>query len=86
MISDGAVIVAGAGSTWINSENLSIGEDFRFFLDTGLLQITSGGTVSTAATAILKTSTLEIGSSSTPRSPLTISGGTGAGYCRYYFF
>jgi fibronectin-binding autotransporter adhesin len=72
IISDGAVIVAGAGSTWINSETLSIGVP----VDLSILQITSGGTVSAAATTIFTLGTLEIGGSFTLNGPLTLNGGT----------
>ncbi|MBV9391855.1 MAG: autotransporter domain-containing protein, partial [Verrucomicrobia bacterium] len=75
-IINGTVTVIGAGSTWINSGNLSIGEDFGFFEDTGLLQISNGGTVGAAATTIFKTGTLEIGTNFTLNGPLTIAGGT----------
>jgi fibronectin-binding autotransporter adhesin len=73
IISDGAVIVAGAGSTWINSETLSIG----VFVGMSILQITSGGTVSAAATTIFTPGTLEIGGSFTLNGPLTLNGGKG---------
>jgi outer membrane autotransporter protein len=76
-ISYGAVTVTGAGSAWINSGEIFVGENFNLFPNVGgLLQISNGGTVSAAATTILETGTLAIGGSFSLNSPLTVNGGT----------
>ncbi|MBV8584883.1 MAG: autotransporter-associated beta strand repeat-containing protein, partial [Verrucomicrobia bacterium] len=72
----GTVVVAGAGSAWVNHGSLSIGLNVNVFPDQGLLRITNGGTVSATSTTISELGVLEIGGSFTLSGPLSINGGT----------